>query len=283
MSIASEITRINNNIASAYTQCQSKGATLPQDQNSDNLATTIASISGGGGADLNDYFNNTIDYVSTSSTVWWETYLVKRIPKITIASGITDLTYAFYKIPFDEIAFDGLDCSNITSLWLTFANSSSAVILPGPRKIDFANVINTNNITSVRSLFEYQKKLEQIDNMFSLTGNVDVRSAFSDCSNLTKLDLSNWALTGTGSGRSQNMFRNCNKLAVLDISNMDLHNFSSTGNMFTNCGINCLQTDGAYADGIPYIYVKDATEQAWVLNQGSQPSTWTTNNVVIKQ
>ena len=49
MTIASEITRINNNIANAYTACSSKGATMPLTQNSANLATCINSISSGGG------------------------------------------------------------------------------------------------------------------------------------------------------------------------------------------------------------------------------------------
>lgn len=44
MTIASEITRINNNIADAYTACNNKGATIPATQNSANLATTIGTI-----------------------------------------------------------------------------------------------------------------------------------------------------------------------------------------------------------------------------------------------
>ena len=44
MSIASEITRINGNISSAYSAAQARGATLPQAQNSANLADTILSI-----------------------------------------------------------------------------------------------------------------------------------------------------------------------------------------------------------------------------------------------
>lgn len=44
MSISSQITRINNNIAAAYTACDGKGASLPQAQNSANLAETINSI-----------------------------------------------------------------------------------------------------------------------------------------------------------------------------------------------------------------------------------------------
>lgn len=46
MSIASEITRIKTNIANAYTACGNKGGTLPQTQNSANLAATISNISG---------------------------------------------------------------------------------------------------------------------------------------------------------------------------------------------------------------------------------------------
>ena len=44
MSIASEITRINNNIAAAYTAIDNKGGTLPLTQNSANLASTISNL-----------------------------------------------------------------------------------------------------------------------------------------------------------------------------------------------------------------------------------------------
>lgn len=50
MSIASEITRISGNIADAYTALDAKGATLPENQNSDNLADTIDTITTGGGS-----------------------------------------------------------------------------------------------------------------------------------------------------------------------------------------------------------------------------------------
>lgn len=49
MTIESEITRIQNNIAAAYTAASGKGATLPATENSDNLATCIGSIPSGGG------------------------------------------------------------------------------------------------------------------------------------------------------------------------------------------------------------------------------------------
>ena len=56
MSIASEITRINGNIAAAYTAASGKGATLPATQNSANLANCIATISGGGASLYGRYY-----------------------------------------------------------------------------------------------------------------------------------------------------------------------------------------------------------------------------------
>ena len=44
MSITSEITRIQTNIANAYDAAEAKGATLPTTKNSENLSNTIASI-----------------------------------------------------------------------------------------------------------------------------------------------------------------------------------------------------------------------------------------------
>jgi len=66
MTIASEITRINNNIASAYTAINTKGGTLPATQNSANLATAIASIpSGGAPAEVEEKDVNFYDYDGT--------------------------------------------------------------------------------------------------------------------------------------------------------------------------------------------------------------------------
>lgn len=47
MSIQSEITRINTNIANAYSAVQTMGGTLPATQNSANLPAAIASITNG--------------------------------------------------------------------------------------------------------------------------------------------------------------------------------------------------------------------------------------------
>ena len=46
--VKAQILRWKNNIASAYTEAEAKGATMPTVRSSDNLPATIASITGGG-------------------------------------------------------------------------------------------------------------------------------------------------------------------------------------------------------------------------------------------
>lgn len=69
MTIASEITRINNNIAAAYTALSDKGATLPATQNSANLANTVASVPAGAGETVTATNNSSYDRIS-GEKVW---------------------------------------------------------------------------------------------------------------------------------------------------------------------------------------------------------------------
>ncbi|WP_407385301.1 leucine-rich repeat domain-containing protein [Ruminococcus sp.] len=90
MSIASEITRINTNIAAAYSAASDKGAAMPQAQNSANLAATINSISGGSstaaGKDINLYdYNGTLLHSYTFA----EAAALKVLPPQPIHSGLT--------------------------------------------------------------------------------------------------------------------------------------------------------------------------------------------------
>lgn len=56
MSIASQLTDLQNNITAAYGSASDKGATMPAKQSAANLASTIASITG---ADISDFFGAT--------------------------------------------------------------------------------------------------------------------------------------------------------------------------------------------------------------------------------
>ena len=53
MTIASEITKLENNLVASYTAAEAKGATMPTDENFDNLATCIGSITQSNNTTLN--------------------------------------------------------------------------------------------------------------------------------------------------------------------------------------------------------------------------------------
>ena len=115
-----------------------------------------------------------------------------------------------------------------------------------------------------------QSKIKSLSYMFSLSNTIQRVD-------LTSLDLSevnNMSYT----------FNGCNAISYIDISNIDVTQLSSRGNMFNNCGSQATVANGAYAAGIPYVYVKDKACQTWVLTDeyAVAPSTWSTDNVVIK-
>jgi hypothetical protein len=65
--VKAQILRWKNNIASAYTEAENKGATMPTVRNSDNLPATIASITGGTGGGAEITGANEIDVIAQAN------------------------------------------------------------------------------------------------------------------------------------------------------------------------------------------------------------------------
>ena len=86
MSIASEIQRIKTNIANAYTAANGKGATLPVNQNSENLSNTIASIPSGGTTAVEKKDVNFIDYDGTLL----HSYTLAELQELTELPGLPE-------------------------------------------------------------------------------------------------------------------------------------------------------------------------------------------------
>ena len=115
-------------------------------------------------------------------------------------------------------------------------------------------LIDSSNVTNMDSMFE---------------GNSSLRY-------FPKLDMGNVTSTNY-------MFGGCIKLAVLNLDHDSLATvISNSQAMFNGTGRECLQSEGADADGISYVYVKDAATQSAVLSSDWCPSTWSTANVVIR-
>lgn len=94
MSVQSEINRIKSNIESAYDALVSKGATMPQTQNSENLASTAQSINL---ESEHKYITKALpasSWSKQSNDVYMQTFTDPRIPasyKLDIGLSIEEL------------------------------------------------------------------------------------------------------------------------------------------------------------------------------------------------
>lgn len=170
MSIASEISRIQTNIANAYTSCSNKGATMPVTQNSANLSSTIDTISGGTptvlepkGVDFYDY-DGTLLYTYTTA----EAQQLSSLPALPSHAGLTcqgwNWTLANIKshggdvvVGANYVTSDGatridIEISSLDDkkMYLYFANSSSSY----PTQIDWGDGSSVQNASST-SVTEY--------------------------------------------------------------------------------------------------------------------------------
>lgn len=128
MTIASEIQRIQNNIANTYDALEAKGATMPATENSNNLASTVATIPAGGG-DTITAVNKTGSAISEGDKVW--------IQKQTVAAG-------YYSEPnsasYTANCFSGI--SNDGN-YFSYSNGSTNCSLW------YINDLSTNSFTNV--------------------------------------------------------------------------------------------------------------------------------------
>lgn len=128
MTIASEIQRIQTNIANAYDAAEAKGATMPVTENSSNLATTIASISGGGGGDIITATNTKGSIISEGDKVWINIY----------TSGINSI-HSFNLVTYNEINNSSLS---------GFAEENIAISGTGDVKTLLSDQINVSVTTN---------------------------------------------------------------------------------------------------------------------------------------
>lgn len=125
MSVTSEIERIKTNIANAYTELENKGATIPDERNSNNLSTTIAEMSSGGSVDINEYFTD-----SLSTNLYYKS--IKKVKPVALTG--TSLLQAFYDWSALE-EFPALDTSNIRNFYRMCYGCTNLVTIP---ELDFS-------------------------------------------------------------------------------------------------------------------------------------------------
>ena len=197
MTIASEITRIKTNISNAYTALEAKGATIPSEKNSANLANTVDTITGGG----RDFIGLPLEVTSEGVLQKQNQPLTLNVPTATSIDN-NGLSYAFY------------GCTSLTS-------------------VDLSNVTSINN-NGLSYAFFGCTSLTSVDlsNVTSIGDSV-LQYAFAGCSGLTSTGLNNVMFIRESSLR--NAFQGCTSLTSTGLENVTRIDDSGLRSAFQGC------------------------------------------------
>ena len=178
MSIESEITRINNNIAATYTALSAKGATIPETENSANLASTVATVPSGG-----DPVNKAFDVVDGVLNKPTAAFSDNTFAGVTSVEN-NGLEYAFYgcKNLTGSVSFPNLTTVGGKGLYYAFDGCTG---LTGSVSFPELTTVSSDGLnlafTSCTGLTTISfPKLNTV-------GNNGLNNAFSNCTNLTEI------------------------------------------------------------------------------------------------
>ena len=93
--------------------------------------------------------------------------------------------------------------------------------------------MNTSELTSCNNMFRCNKNLTSITCNWDIKNVTTMTSMFSDCYNLTSLDVSNFDTSNVTN--MEGLFYGCNKLTSLDVSNFNTSNVTNMYSMFSTC------------------------------------------------
>lgn len=212
MTIASEITRIEGNISAAYTAADAKGATMPATENSDNLATCIATIPSGGGSGVGiprEVVNGVYQFPLSNFTY--------SLPSNITDIGENALIQAFNKCT----SLIGVDLSSVTTisgdsaLYFTFNKCTNLT------SVDLSSLTTVSGRIALSNAFEGCTNLVSVDlsSLTTVSGSTALSNAFKDCTNLVGIDLSSLT-TISGQGALTYSFRDCAQLTSVNLSSL---------------------------------------------------------------
>lgn len=207
MTIANEITRINNAKAAIKEAIQNKGVTVSDTAKLDEYPAFINSI-------------------STSSGEGGDSNLYPNFFEIR-TNGNTDYSFLFYNSKVTDADFSNIDTSKVANMERMFYYCSLL------SSLNLSNV-NTSNVTNMASMFQGCSKLTSLDlSSFNTSKVTDMSYIFSGCKELATLDLSSFDMRSITT--ATNMFNNCSKLITLDLSGVNTSKINNISYMFCKC------------------------------------------------
>ena len=237
MSVATQIERIKTNIANTYTAAQAKGATMPQTQNSDNLAACVQSITTGGGGGSTQFGLTAEQMLGTVDGDGNLT--MPTLPSITF-TGLKSIPdygyyYKFYQRKFESgasVSFPDLTNSAIFGMFSCFSNCTSLT----SADLSALTIVDSSGL---QNCFYVCSSLTSIDlSALTTVGSSGLRSCFYNCTSLTSVDLS--ALTTVGGNGLGSCFSDCTSLANISFPSLTDVQTNSFGTASYNyCFANC--------------------------------------------
>lgn len=246
MSIASEITRINNNIASAYTAIDNQGGTLPTTQNSSNLASSIATIPTPPTYPFTvnslliskpNATQSDIDDIATyTSTMSYSNLLLDRTAFSggTFTDGSSILKNNNSCLVFKDL---GTYTSQGSTLIYLFRNCGSMTI---PPMIDFSQCFaygsmfeNCTSLITLPNNYFWSVPQPKPHSSYNGYNPIGATRMFYGCSSLTFSGQETTILQNFTPYYANNMFENCTSLITAPTIN--LKNCYSANSMFKGC------------------------------------------------
>ena len=213
MGVADQINRIKTNIANTYTAAQAKGATMPQAQNSDNLAACVQSITTGGGGGGTQFGLTISDVLGTVD----DTGAVSRttITNALDFIGITSFTnfalsgkfmYSSFS-PSQDVEFPDLTSIGNSGMNSAFQGCSSITSISFPQ-------LTTIDSSGMNSAFQYCTGITSVSfPQLTTIGQNGMNSAFRNCEKLESISFP--ALTQVTSPFNNYTFNGCDALTEI--------------------------------------------------------------------
>lgn len=238
--IEQQLTQLESDRQDLVDNLETKGITgLTGDETFTELVPEVLNISGGGGANLDDYFKSSITGNGTSSyngilrmvktipstttvtgttlqNAFRSSYSLESIPLLN-TSNITNMDYTFYGCS-NLTSIPLLDTSKVTSMQQTFYDCTSLTSIP---------LIDTGKVEKFNGIF-YNTKITTIP-LLDTSSGTNFASMFSNCSYLTSIptiDTSSATSMGT-------MFQGCTRLENVPV--LSTTNVLTFNNMFRYC------------------------------------------------
>lgn len=174
MSIATEITRLQNAKASLKTSLINKGVEVSDTAKLDEYAGYVDGIQAGGGS-VEEYFETEIKQTTGSVASY-----IKQIPVIKVPTNMSK----FFEDCFSLTEMPLLDTSKVTNMNYAFDGCEKLIELP---------LFDTSNVTNMNCAFQNCKLIKTIP-QFNTSSVTIASTMFGSCSSLTTipmLDFSN--------------------------------------------------------------------------------------------